>query len=371
MPERGARLRVLHILGPSAGGIGRHVGELARRQACMGHSVSVLGPAGSVPDALGLQGGGVEVKVAPVGRMRSLLAAVRAIRHHARLVDVVHAHGLTAGWTTVVARLSLPTVLTVHNVVLPEVSLRATPLLRLAEASLPARVDRTIAISADVARRFAGRPGAGRIDVVAPVGPVPVPDRPPSIVRAELGLADHTTLVVLVGRLHPQKDVGTFLRAVALMVRRGFGDLLAVVVGDGPDRTSLERQRDELGLADRVRFVGPRPSAAAEMVAAQVVVCSSMWESFGFVVAEALLLGRPVVATAVGRIPEMVIDGETGRLVPPGDPHALACAIADLVEDPQGSVMAERGRARVRAIFDPDVLAEEVLDTYRKAGARV
>lgn len=371
MAERGARLRVLHILGPSAGGIGRHVGELARRQASMGHSVTVLGPAGSVPNGLGLQSSGIEVKRASIGPARSFFAAARAIRYHAHAADLVHAHGLTAGWTTAAARLSAPTVLTVHNLVLPEVARRATPLLRLAEARLPARFDRTIAISDDVARWFAGRPGAGRIDVVAPVGPAPVPDRAPAVVRTELGLADHTTFIVLVARLHPQKDVGTFLQAVSLIVRRGFSDLLAMVVGDGPDRASLERQRDELGLADQVRFVGARRSAAAEMAAANVVVCSSLWESFGFVVAEALLLGRPVAATAVGRIPEMVIDGETGRLAPPGDPVELARAITDMADDPLAVEMAEQGRARVQAVFNPDVLVEEVLETYCKAAARV
>jgi glycosyltransferase involved in cell wall biosynthesis len=351
--------RVLQLLGPSAGGIRRHVATLADGLTERGWSVEVAGPPG-VMAGVGPQHHDVDVPRDP--------RAVTAIRYLGPLLrgyDVVHAHGLTVGWAASLVRRRPPLVLSVHNLVLDEVEGRMAPVLRRMEGALPGRVDHTIAISDDVARRFEGRVPADQLTVVAPVGPVPRALADAGAIRASLGIAADAPLIVLVGRLHPQKDVGGLLDAVAEVVRPVVPEVRVVIVGEGPEREALVAKSRRLGLDAAVRFAGDQANAADFMATADVVVMSSIWESFGLVVSEALQLGRPVVATAVGAAPRMVTDGRTGRLVEPGDPSALGQAIVDLLADPvAAAAMGAAGREAVRAEFGPDALVDKVAGIY-------
>lgn len=144
--------------------------------------------------------------------------------------------------------------------------------------------------------------------------------------RAGLGLAPAGRLVVCVSRLSPEKGIDLLLDALALVQS---ADLRAVVVGDGPERERLLAQRARLGLADRVEFAGRRDheEIPAWMAAADVVVLSSRTEGYPNVLVEALACGRPVVATRVGGVPDIVTDDTLGIMVDPADPAALARGI--------------------------------------------
>jgi glycosyltransferase involved in cell wall biosynthesis len=106
-------------------------------------------------------------------------------------------------------------------------------------------------------------------------------------------------------------------------------EVTLTVAGDGPDRGALERRASELGLVERVRFLGPLPREGVLRLfgAADASLLPSAWENFPHTVVEALAVGTPVIASAVGGVPEVVRDGENGLLVPPGNPDALAAAI--------------------------------------------
>jgi glycosyltransferase involved in cell wall biosynthesis len=158
-----------------------------------------------------------------------------------------------------------------------------------------------------------------------------VPDLPPrEALRDELGLDGD--VLVFAGRLGPQKDLGIALDALAAVV-----DVSLVVAGDGPEREALERRTAELGLAARVGFLGsvPRERVLRLFRAADASLLPSAWENFPHTVVEALAVGCPVIATAVGGVPEVVRDGENGLLVPPRDSAALAAAIARFSGDPE------------------------------------
>ena len=135
--------------------------------------------------------------------------------------------------------------------------------------------------------------------------------------------------LVFAGRLTRQKALHTALDAVA---RVPGADLL--VLGDGPDRARLEHHAAELGLNGRVRFAGsvPRAEVLQALAAAEAMVLSSDWENFPHAAVEALALGTPLIATAVGGVPEIVVDGVNGLLVPPGAPAALAEAIGRFLD---------------------------------------
>jgi glycosyltransferase involved in cell wall biosynthesis len=147
--------------------------------------------------------------------------------------------------------------------------------------------------------------------------------------RAELGLDGH--VLAFAGRLGVQKALGTALEAVATMP-----GVTLVVAGDGPERAALERRMRELGVEGRVRFLGSvsRDDVLRLFRAADASVLPSAWENYPHTVVEALAVGCPVIATAVGGVPEVVRDGENGLLVPPGDPPALAAAVSRFFSDP-------------------------------------
>ncbi|MEJ7569038.1 MAG: glycosyltransferase family 4 protein [Gaiellaceae bacterium] len=148
--------------------------------------------------------------------------------------------------------------------------------------------------------------------------------------RSELGIEG--TLLAFAGRLGPAKALDVALAALAEL--EGVTLLLA---GDGPERTALERRAAELGLGERACFLGAlgRDEVLRLFRAADASVLSSAWENFPHTLVEALAVGTPVVATAVGGVPEIVRDGENGLLVPPGDPAALAAALRRYLGDPE------------------------------------
>jgi glycogen(starch) synthase len=134
------------------------------------------------------------------------------------------------------------------------------------------------------------------------------------------------------------------------------------MAGDGPARPSLERQAHDLGIASRVDFLGRVPDVPATMNAATFVLMPSRWEeTFGLVALEAALLGRPVVATRVGALPEVVRDGETGLIVEREDDAGLGAAMASLLADPDRTRrMGRAARERALATFG----LERSLDAY-------
>lgn len=348
---------VLQLLGPSSGGIRRHVDVLARNLPTHGWDCVVAGPPG-VMDGLPTTAEPVGVTTNPVGATR----AARSVRSLARGVDIVHAHGLTAGWTAVAARTGLPVVVTVHNVVLAEAAGRATPVLRRLESRLPRAVDRVIAVSPQIAHHLGGPDDS--ISVIIPASDPPAPVASSADLRGRLGLADDTRLIVTVARLHPQKAIGDLLVAMA-EVRDRVGLVHLAVVGDGPERTELEARSTGLGLDGVVTFVGEHHDAAGWMAAADLVAVSSIWEGSPLVVAEALQLGRPLVATDVGDVAEVVHDGRTGRLVPPSSPHHLADAIVDLLSDPErAAVLGAAARPVAAKRYGVDTLVGAVADVY-------
>ncbi len=157
-------------------------------------------------------------------------------------------------------------------------------------------------------------------------------------------------LLVAVGRLRPPKDFETLLQALALLPADAFE---AAIVGDGPQRAELEALRTQLGLQDRVRLEGERRDVPAVLADADAFVLSSRSEGLPVSVLEAMAAGLPVVASAVGGVGELVVDGDTGLLVRPADAEAMAAALATVVADPTlRRRLGEAGRARAEELFD-------------------
>ena len=157
-----------------------------------------------------------------------------------------------------------------------------------------------------------------------------------------------------VSRLSPEKGFGHLLRAVALVRDRGVA-LEVILAGDGPSRASLERLAADLGLRERVAFAGEvaHEDVPAVLARLDVAAMPSTWEGFGVSAIEASAMELPVVASDIHGIPDVVLDGETGILVPPASPAALADAIERLARDaPLRRAMGAAGRSFVERNYD-------------------
>ena len=228
------------------------------------------------------------------------------------------------------------------------------------ESLILARATALVAIT-EAARDFAVSRGvpAERVTIIHVGVPAPQPTRPVGEVRRELGIDAAAPVVGCVARLAPQKGHATFLRAAADVARR-IPDARFLIVGDGELRGELEAMSARLGLEERVRFTGMRGDAPDLLNAFDVaVLASGRQEGCSNFLVEAALLGKPVVATRIGGIPEAVVHDVTGVLVPPADPAAMADAIVRLVGDRElarrlGLAAAARAREQfgLRAMVD-------------------
>lgn len=183
-------------------------------------------------------------------------------------------------------------------------------------------------------------------------------------VRSECGFSDHALVAGVVGRLSPEKGQIFFLRSLA-QVRRVNPNVVGLLVGDGQDRVQLEAESRRLGLQNAVCFVGYTRCVSDFYKAMDIVVMPSLSEGMPNVALEAMLFGKAVVATRVGGIPEVVLDGVSGRIVEARNPDAMAEAMRALLGD--RDLLASFGQAgRQRAIdeFNPARRARRIVDLY-------
>jgi glycosyltransferase involved in cell wall biosynthesis len=180
----------------------------------------------------------------------------------------------------------------------------------------------------------------------------------------ELGLKTNVMIVGMVAKLRPEKGHCFFIDA-ARRIAHSIDDIHFVLVGDGPLRHEIELQAKQSGIGDRVHLLGDRLDAAGLCAGFDVAVLASLREGFPNVILEAMGAGVPVVATAVGGVPEMIQHGTTGYLVPPADAEALAQQIAFALQDRTGRwSIAERGRRFVIDSFGAKKMVQAVQGLY-------
>jgi glycosyltransferase involved in cell wall biosynthesis len=167
-----------------------------------------------------------------------------------------------------------------------------------------------------------------------------------------------------VGRLSVQKDPMAFVEGtVRVILQRS--DAQSALVGEGPLRNTVAARVRELDLVDHVHLLGWRDDASQLMAAADVVTLTSRWEGLPHVLLEAMAWSRPVVATAVNGCPEVVVDGETGFLVEPGDTAGWADRVVELLDDPaKAALMGRRGRERVEERYSLREMVARVEELY-------
>src|SRR3954470_4996769 len=328
------RMRIMLLVDSFAelGGAERLVGHIATRLDHERFEVTVC--ATRLADEASLRAAelaGVRVLLLERRRRLSVSAWLRLYRALAQ-VDVLHAHKFGSNvWGVLVGRAARVPVVIAHE---HTWSFEGEPLRRFLDRHLVARLsDRFLAVSELDARQMVS---VERIDPAAiEVVRNGIPDLPPgdgAAVRRELGIEEAAPVVGTVCVLRPQKAVDHLLEAAAV-ARREVPGLRLIVAGDGPQRAALEAQADRLGLGQAVIFAGARRDVADLLAALDVAVLASDFEGTPLALLEYMAAARPIVATSVGGIPDVLQDGVTGILVPPRDVGELAGALVSLLRD--------------------------------------
>jgi glycosyltransferase involved in cell wall biosynthesis len=348
-------VRILHVIQElEMGGAERVVVTLAAGAREAGHEVAVASAAGALRDEL--DGEQFELPLVRRRPWRVALAA-RALGRALRAwqPDLLHCHNagmaLVASLATRRGR-EAPGLVTFHGIADEDYGAAARS-FRL--AALP-----VVACGPGVETGLLERGLRPLTTIVNGISPAPPPaDR--EALEAELGLPAGRPLLVSVGRLIPQKEQLTTIRAVGELP-----EATLLLVGEGPLRTDLERQVAEQGLDGRVIFTGVRRDARAVVGAADAFVLSSAGEGLPLAALEALSGGTPVVATAVRGTRELFTDGETALLTPAGDAAGLAAALARVLTDPALAARLAEGGRELAAGFTDTAMVERYLELYER-----
>ena len=363
--------RVLMAIRATEGGAFNHVVRLSRELAARGDDVAIVTPLpaiGAVPE--------VGVLQLPMAREVSAFADAGAVARFARIVgrfepDLVHAHGSKGAAVARAARLAHPRVPVVHS---PHEypfdnyfsSARRKRLYWGYERALAPLTTLALCVC-EAEARHAERLRVRRVTVVHNgIRPLAAESVDPRVAE----IAGAGPVIAAVAELRPAKGMISLVDAMPEILRR-HPEARLVIAGDGSERGALERRVAELGIEDRVTLLGYTRNVA-EVLAGATLFANPAWsESLPYSVLEAMSMSLPVVATDVGGTSEAVRDGETGLVVAPHDPAALAAAIALLLDDPaRGERMGRAGRELSLEEFSYERMTAGTFAAYAEVGVQ-
>ena len=309
-------------------------------------------------------------EIAPLGDLAALAELVRSIRRERPAI--VHTHTSKAGFIGRLAAVIARVPAVIHqphgHIFYGYYSPRRTAVFTALERMAARWTDRIITLTdRGAAEHLARDIGRAEQYVTVPSG-VPTAELratapPRGEARARLGLDPDAFVVVGLGRLVPIKGFDLLVRALPAVAEQ-VPSARVLLVGDGAERQRLEAVAASLDVTRQLRLAGETLDVAAYLAAADVVAVPSRNEGMGRVIVEAMALGLPVVATAVGGIPDVVTDGECGRLIAPEDVDALSAALIELGRDPAlRRKLGEAAMQRAEA-FSTSVAREKLLAVY-------
>lgn len=365
------QVRVLQIIDSmKTGGAEGLLLELCKGLVRRGYRVSVCYNTPG-PRSTEFEGEGIETfRLRPFARVDPTLVVRLMQVMHRDPPQIVHTHLFKSDMHgRFAARASgVPVVFsTLHN---NDIWARRLPLGRL--YGLTARfTDCLIAVSDQVKRyhvRYTGVPADKVVTIENGIdcSRFFTESQPGARVRGQLGISPDAPLFGAIGRLVPQKNHAMLIRAAAEIVRV-LPNARFLVVGEGPLRSELEEQAGKLGLIPTVVFAGLRPDIPAVLSALDVLVFTSKWEGLPLALLEGMAAGKPVVATAVDGVLDVMVDGATGLLAPPDGTEALVHACLKLMEEPALRMqMGNAGRSRVLERFSIDSMIDRTISLYSR-----
>lgn len=375
--ENSGTTNVLIVTRAFKGGVQNYLIALVDKLGKEGYRVHIAGPGGSLADELKK----TKIITFPLEFSDRLAlyedwSASRKLAKIIRNEDIklVHAQGYKAAFIAGLAarKAKTPvTIVTLHDFIHNEGIGKMKHLYYdIAEHFMPAMVDRIITVSKSLRKRVLekGKIEGSKVVVinagVRPLSGGATASRRILNVKDVLALNTAAPLIVTVGSLHTQKGI-KYLLTAATHVLREFPNAQFLIVGDGPQKHDLDIMAEKSGIHKRVTFTGWRDDARDIMAAADIIVLPSMIEGMPYSILEAMAAGKPVISTMTGGIPEVLIDRETGFLVPPKKPMAIAKAITYLLQNKDVAVqMGMAGKRRSEELFDLKRTIKETMASY-------
>lgn len=353
-------LRIVHVLTSlEGGGMERIAIQLAAGQRRLGHDAQVLALKGGPLSELATQLD-VPVTIIPPGSKISRVWNALGYYHKFK-PDIVNAHNPTSLHYAVLAKRAsrARVVMTDHG------QTRGT--IRVATAHEKRATDIVVSVSAETERQRTDWPRDHRHDVIHNGIELPEPVAGRAEARAELGLGNAVVGIMAAGMV-PVKGHAYLLQAIAHLNSRAPGHGVKILLaGDGPERENLERMVVYNGIDFVVRFMGFCTNMRTLYTAADFFVLPSLNEGLPISILEAMAYGLPVIATKVGGVPELVVEGTTGLLVLPLDSVALAQAIAWISSDHDLRLgMGTAGRKRVEENFTISHMVDRYVEVYNR-----
>ena len=362
MEAKKDRIKVLWLTTSTAGGTGLHAYYIAKHLSRDRFDLTLaFGPGYPMDEQIATLGVPIvhfslSRRLSPLKNLRGLIQLYRYLRKNS--FDIVCIGNAIAGFTGRVAAwlARVPVrVFVLHSFAShPHQSWIKRTVFRAIERAMDPLTTRYVAV-ADVMRRFGVAHGIMKSDKVDVIyNGIDLPEKistSPETIRSELGLKPDSVVVGTLARFETQKGL-EYLNRAAEIVRGQSSNVEFLIVGDGPLKDDLLAQVRQLGIEDMVCFVGWRTDVPELLACMDVFCMPSLWEAMPFTLIEAMAAERPIVATNIDGIPEVVIDGATGLLVPPENPSLLSEAILKLAEDPElRRHMGLAARQRVEAEF--------------------
>ncbi len=280
-------------------------------------------------------------------------------------IDILHSHEFFMNlYGAIVAKVAgIPHVATIHG----QVEYAARKLRRRLACRAVSRSGCMVSVSGQVLNRFNREVGVSKRRIRTVYNGIEV-DRfqapPESALRSELQIPSGVPVVGMVGNLYPVKGYPYFIRAME-QVKSRFPEARFLVCGRGKLQAQLEDMAKRCGLKDSLKFLGFRPDVPLLLQLMDIFVLSSLAEGLSLSILEAMAAGKPVVVTDVGGNREIVINGETGFVVPPEDPSAIAEKVCLLLQNKeQADRMGERGLWRVKTLFSRDTMVTNYQQLY-------
>jgi|GEM_PF-6439131 len=365
-------MRILHVLGKSYGGIRQHVGELDAELQKRGFESVLAGPA-DVMEGLAHQ-----EFVIPTPNPKkpwSVLRAVMILRNAAKSSDVLHAHGITAGyllWFSQMGAGNKPIVLTTHNIAHRKVLGWNFFIVKPFQSFILKRVDKIICPSKFALDNLTlNEKTIKKTSVVLPVSPVfsskKKLEAKESVeeIRNRYSISKGDVLLTCLARISPDKDLETLVDAFAIAVTN-VGSLKLLIAGRGPKKETekLNNYISEKGLEDKIQLVGFVTSPEKLLVASDLIVLSSICETVPLVLLESLQLGIPMLMTNVGVGPQ-VLDGQCGQCVRVGDSIAFAQQIESWSQRVASNTIDSKAiESRILDLIDREKCVQPLVDIY-------
>lgn len=364
--------KVLHVVRPARGGMKKHLEILFQGLKEEKFDLYLAAPASS--DLTALLGPFTrktfEIQLDednnPLQNWRAICSLAQIIRREK--IDLVHTHGIRAGMVGQAAALlsrCRKVVATIHN--MQNTTMPFSIVLRTIQSSLMrTTVSHTITVSKALKHEVVSylRFPQEKTTVIYNGIDTDLFQPSASISRTSLSIPENFPVIGTVARLEPTKGIKYLLEA-AYLVDKEYGTVYFLIVGDGPDLDSLRQQARMLGVEERVIFCGYSHDIPSLLPVFDIAVIPSLREGLSIFCLEALASGRPVVASAVGGLPEIIRHGKTGLLVPPGNPEALAEGLILLLNNRETAAsLASQGKEMVVQSFTISRMIEMTKEIY-------